>query len=93
MIKTINYENILNCLQQIDFKGKLSNEEETLLFKMIIKDGIEQFKKDTGKKEECAYCKKKDKIHVDINSCLYEASGKIKFEWLCDECEKELNKR
>ena len=92
MIKTINYENILNCLQQIDFKEKLNSEEEILLFKTIIEKGIKQFKKDTSKKKECIYCKKKDKIHVDINSYLYETSGKIKFEWLCDECEKELNK-
>lgn len=93
MIETIHYENILNCLQQIDFKEKLSNEEETLLFRMIIKEGVEQFKKDTNKEKKCIYCKKKDKIHVNINSYLHETSGKIKFEWLCDECEKELNIR
>lgn len=91
MVKATNYENILNCLQQIDFGEKLADGEESLLFETIIQAGVKQFKKDTNKKKECAYCKRKNKIHVDINPYIHEISGKVKFEWLCDECERELN--
>lgn len=91
MTKATNYENILNCLQQIDFEKKLSSSEESLLFETLIKAGVQQFKKDTNKKKECAYCKRKNKIHVDINPYIHEISGKINFQWLCDECKSELN--
>lgn len=92
MVKTINYENILNCLQQIDFSEKLTDSEESLLFKTIIKSGIKQFGKDTDNKKECVYCKcrKENRLHIDIDPCVHKTSGKVKFEWLCNECEKEL---